>query len=149
MYTLLCLKKFKSKILVLLHQAWLICPVLSFQEVNALECEIQLLKNLLHERIVQYYGFLRDPPERTLSIFMEYMPGVRKELIHFSHPWCAVSWAPKCSTLHKCTQIFQTVQIKTTKDGHWQVLATLLSSPLVAWVHRITVVCTKALCVWF
>ncbi|KFZ50170.1 Mitogen-activated protein kinase kinase kinase 2, partial [Podiceps cristatus] len=33
------------------------------------------LKNLLHERIVQYYGFLRDPPERTLSIFMEYMPG--------------------------------------------------------------------------
>ncbi|KFP90208.1 Mitogen-activated protein kinase kinase kinase 2, partial [Apaloderma vittatum] len=45
------------------------------KEVNALECEIQLLKNLLHERIVQYYGFLRDPPERTLSIFMEYMPG--------------------------------------------------------------------------
>ncbi|XP_059583487.1 uncharacterized protein LOC132250420 [Alligator mississippiensis] len=45
------------------------------KEVNALECEIQLLKNLLHERIVQYYGCLRDPPERTLSIFMEYMPG--------------------------------------------------------------------------
>lgn len=47
-----------------------------FQEVNALECEIQLLKNLLHERIVQYYGCLRDPQEKTLSIFMEYMPGV-------------------------------------------------------------------------
>ncbi|KFO27593.1 Mitogen-activated protein kinase kinase kinase 2, partial [Fukomys damarensis] len=46
-----------------------------FQEVNALECEIQLLKNLLHERIVQYYGCLRDPQEKTLSIFMEYMPG--------------------------------------------------------------------------
>nr|XP_003478671.2 mitogen-activated protein kinase kinase kinase 2 [Cavia porcellus] len=45
------------------------------QEVNALECEIQLLKNLLHERIVQYYGCLRDPQEKTLSIFMEYMPG--------------------------------------------------------------------------
>ncbi|XP_072469546.1 mitogen-activated protein kinase kinase kinase 2 isoform X3 [Notamacropus eugenii] len=45
------------------------------KEVNALECEIQLLKNLLHERIVQYYGCLRDPQERTLSIFMEYMPG--------------------------------------------------------------------------
>uniref|UniRef100_H0UZM2 mitogen-activated protein kinase kinase kinase n=1 Tax=Cavia porcellus TaxID=10141 RepID=H0UZM2_CAVPO len=44
-------------------------------EVNALECEIQLLKNLLHERIVQYYGCLRDPQEKTLSIFMEYMPG--------------------------------------------------------------------------
>ncbi|XP_006004351.1 mitogen-activated protein kinase kinase kinase 2 [Latimeria chalumnae] len=45
------------------------------KEVSALECEIQLLKNLLHERIVQYYGCLRDPSERTLSIFMEYMPG--------------------------------------------------------------------------
>lgn len=46
------------------------------QEVSALECEIQLLKNLCHERIVQYYGCLRDTMERTLSIFMEYMPGV-------------------------------------------------------------------------
>ncbi|XP_078535406.1 mitogen-activated protein kinase kinase kinase 2 [Lissotriton helveticus] len=45
------------------------------KEVSALECEIQLLKNLLHERIVQYYGCLRDSQERTLSIFMEYMPG--------------------------------------------------------------------------
>ncbi|XP_073503571.1 mitogen-activated protein kinase kinase kinase 2 [Phyllobates terribilis] len=45
------------------------------KEVNALECEIQLLKNLLHERIVQYYGCLRDSLEKTLSIFMEYMPG--------------------------------------------------------------------------
>lgn len=58
----------------------LYCP-LAFQEVNALECEIQLLKNLLHERIVQYYGCLRDPPERTLSIFMEYMPGVSQQSI--------------------------------------------------------------------
>lgn len=41
-----------------------------------MECEIQLLKNLCHERIVQYYGCLRDTMERTLSIFMEYMPGV-------------------------------------------------------------------------
>lgn len=47
-----------------------------FQEVNALECEVQLLKNLLHERIVQYYGCLREPQEKKLSIFMEYMPGV-------------------------------------------------------------------------
>ncbi|XP_075870986.1 mitogen-activated protein kinase kinase kinase 2 isoform X1 [Nelusetta ayraudi] len=45
------------------------------KEVSALECEIQLLKNLCHERIVQYYGCLRDSSERTLSIFMEYMPG--------------------------------------------------------------------------
>lgn len=48
------------------------------QEVNALECEIQLLKTLRHERIVQYYGCLRDPEERKLSIFVEYMPGVRQ-----------------------------------------------------------------------
>uniref|UniRef100_A0A4W3IFW6 Mitogen-activated protein kinase kinase kinase 3-like n=1 Tax=Callorhinchus milii TaxID=7868 RepID=A0A4W3IFW6_CALMI len=46
------------------------------KEVSALECEIQLLKNLRHERIVQYYGCLRDTMERKLSIFMEYMPGV-------------------------------------------------------------------------
>uniref|UniRef100_A0A3B5KLU6 Protein kinase domain-containing protein n=1 Tax=Xiphophorus couchianus TaxID=32473 RepID=A0A3B5KLU6_9TELE len=46
------------------------------KEVSALECEIQLLKNLCHERIVQYYGCLRDGLERTLSIFMEHMPGV-------------------------------------------------------------------------
>nr|XP_014342853.1 PREDICTED: mitogen-activated protein kinase kinase kinase 3-like [Latimeria chalumnae] len=45
------------------------------KEVNALECEIQLLKNLHHDRIVQYYGSLRDPEERKLSIFVEYMPG--------------------------------------------------------------------------
>ncbi|XP_015258896.1 PREDICTED: mitogen-activated protein kinase kinase kinase 2 isoform X1 [Cyprinodon variegatus] len=45
------------------------------KEVSALECEIQLLKNLCHERIVQYYGCLRDSLERTLSIFMEHMPG--------------------------------------------------------------------------
>uniref|UniRef100_A0A670J8Z1 Mitogen-activated protein kinase kinase kinase 3 n=1 Tax=Podarcis muralis TaxID=64176 RepID=A0A670J8Z1_PODMU len=45
------------------------------KEVSALECEIQLLKNLQHERIVQYYGCLRDRAEKTLSIFMEYMPG--------------------------------------------------------------------------
>lgn len=48
----------------------------SWQEVNALECEIQLLKTLRHDRIVQYYGCLRDPEERKLSIFVEYMPGV-------------------------------------------------------------------------
>lgn len=41
-----------------------------------MECEIQLLKNLRHERIVQYYGCLRDHSEKTLTIFMEYMPGV-------------------------------------------------------------------------
>lgn len=46
------------------------------QEVNALECEIQLLKNLRHERIVQYYGCLRDPVQRKLAIFVEFMPGV-------------------------------------------------------------------------
>lgn len=51
--------------------------LLYLQEVSALECEIQLLKNLQHDRIVQYYGCLKDQAEKTLSIFMEYMPGVR------------------------------------------------------------------------
>ncbi|KAL0156777.1 hypothetical protein M9458_048023, partial [Cirrhinus mrigala] len=45
------------------------------KEVNALECEIQLLKNLRHDRIVQYYGCMRDPVQRKLSIFVEFMPG--------------------------------------------------------------------------
>ncbi|XP_068605832.1 mitogen-activated protein kinase kinase kinase 3 [Brachionichthys hirsutus] len=45
------------------------------KEVGALECEIQLLKNLHHERIVQYYGSLRDRSDKTLTIFMEFMPG--------------------------------------------------------------------------
>lgn len=45
--------------------------------MNALECEIQLLKNLRHERIVQYYGCLRDHEQRKLTIFVEFMPGVR------------------------------------------------------------------------
>lgn len=44
--------------------------------MNALECEIQLLKNLRHERIVQYYGCLRDLEHRKLTIFVEFMPGV-------------------------------------------------------------------------
>lgn len=44
--------------------------------MNALECEIQLLKNLRHERIVQYYGCLRDLEQKKLTIFVEFMPGV-------------------------------------------------------------------------
>ena len=50
------------------------------QEVRALESEIMLLKNLQHERIVQYIGV--DTIQNTLSIFIEYMPGgsVKDEL---------------------------------------------------------------------
>lgn len=59
-------------------QDWIDSVLCSFlQEVNALECEIQLLKNLRHERIVQYYGCLRDLEQRKLTIFVEFMPGVR------------------------------------------------------------------------
>ncbi|XP_067942703.1 mitogen-activated protein kinase kinase kinase 3-like [Watersipora subatra] len=50
------------------------------KEVRALESEILLLKNLHHERIVQYMG--ADTIQNTLSIFIEYMPGgsVKDEL---------------------------------------------------------------------
>ncbi|XP_077997283.1 mitogen-activated protein kinase kinase kinase 3-like isoform X2 [Glandiceps talaboti] len=50
------------------------------KEVKALKVEIELLKNLQHERIVQYFGCSED--EKTLSIFMELMPGgsVKDEL---------------------------------------------------------------------
>lgn len=47
-----------------------------------MECEIQLLKNLRHERIVQYYGCLRDPEQKKLTIFVEFMPGVRIFIFH-------------------------------------------------------------------
>ena len=46
-----------------------------FQEVRALENEVQLLRNFQHERIVQYYGCQED--NSVLSIFIEFMPGVR------------------------------------------------------------------------
>ena len=51
-----------------------------FQEVKALEAEIDLLKNLQHERIVLYYG--TQQTDLHVYIFMEYMPGVR---IFFSY----------------------------------------------------------------
>ena len=42
--------------------------------MKALECEIHLLKNVSHERIVQYFGCCED--DVSLCIFMEFMPGV-------------------------------------------------------------------------
>jgi len=44
------------------------------QEVKALEAEIDLLKNLQHERIVLYYG--TQQTDLHVYIFMEYLPGV-------------------------------------------------------------------------
>lgn len=53
----------------------LITRLILFQEVRSFETELQLLKNLRHERIVTYYG--TDRTDGKLYIFMEYMPGVR------------------------------------------------------------------------
>ena len=39
-----------------------------------LQLEIEMLKTLAHERIVQYYGTKMENEE--LFIFVEYMPGV-------------------------------------------------------------------------
>lgn len=44
------------------------------KEVRSFESEVQLLKNLHHERIVMYYGTERK--DYKLYIFMEYLPGV-------------------------------------------------------------------------
>lgn len=44
------------------------------QELLCLENEISLLRNLQHDRIVQYVGCQRD--ESALCIFIEFMPGV-------------------------------------------------------------------------
>ncbi|XP_070570149.1 mitogen-activated protein kinase kinase kinase 3-like isoform X3 [Ptychodera flava] len=53
------------------------------KEVKALKVEIELLKNLQHERIVQYFGCGED--EKALCIFMELMPGgsVKDELKNY------------------------------------------------------------------
>ena len=51
--------------------------MLKLQEVRSFETELQLLKNLRHERIVAYFG--TDRADGKLYIFMEYMPGVRSE----------------------------------------------------------------------
>ena len=48
----------------------------ALQEVRSFETELQLLKNLRHERIVMYFGTERT--DGKLHIFMEYMPGVRQ-----------------------------------------------------------------------
>lgn len=45
------------------------------KELQSLEAEIALLRNLHHERIVMYYGTERS--EQKLCIFMEYVAGVR------------------------------------------------------------------------
>ena len=45
-----------------------------FKEVQSLKQEIELLRNLQHPRIVQYFGCLEE--NGTLSIFMEFMSGV-------------------------------------------------------------------------
>ena len=51
--------------------------------MRALECEIALLKNLNHERIVQYIG--SETKQTVLSIFIEYLPGgsVKDELQNY------------------------------------------------------------------
>ena len=44
------------------------------KEIRSFESEVQLLKNLHHERIVRYFGTERK--DGKLCIFMEFMPGV-------------------------------------------------------------------------
>lgn len=44
------------------------------QSIRMLQLEIEMLKTLSHERIVQYYGTIMSNDE--LYIFVEYMPGV-------------------------------------------------------------------------
>ena len=44
------------------------------KEVRSFETEVQLLKNIHHERVVGYYG--TDRKEGKLFIFMEYLAGV-------------------------------------------------------------------------
>ncbi|CAF3447758.1 unnamed protein product [Rotaria socialis] len=53
------------------------------REVKILECEINIYKQLNHERIVRYHGAVRT--EDCLQIFMEYMTGgsVREQILNY------------------------------------------------------------------
>lgn len=53
------------------------------KEIQALQSEINIFRNIQHDRIVQYYGWHKD--DRKLCIFVEYMPGgsVRDEVVKF------------------------------------------------------------------
>ncbi|XP_071823303.1 mitogen-activated protein kinase kinase kinase 2-like isoform X2 [Apostichopus japonicus] len=53
------------------------------KEIQALQSEINIYRNIQHERIVQYYGWHKD--DKKLCIFMEYMPGgsIRDEVVKF------------------------------------------------------------------
>ncbi|CAF1145238.1 unnamed protein product [Adineta ricciae] len=53
------------------------------REVKILECEINLFKQLNHERIVRYHGAART--SEYLQIFMEYMTGgsVREQILNY------------------------------------------------------------------
>ncbi|CAF4706999.1 unnamed protein product, partial [Rotaria sp. Silwood2] len=53
------------------------------REVKILECEINIYKQLTHERIVRYHGAVRT--EDCLQIFMEYMTGgsVREQILNY------------------------------------------------------------------
>lgn len=55
----------------------------TLKEVEVLKREIQLYKTLKHERIVSYFGTWQD--NRSISIFMEYMVGVRST--HLIYMW--------------------------------------------------------------
>ena len=52
----------------------------TIKEVEILKGEIQLYRTIKHERVVQYYGTMQD--NKSISIFMEYMAGVRR-LLYF------------------------------------------------------------------
>ena len=67
---------------------------LSAQEVRSFETELQLLKNLRHERIVTYTGTERA--DGKLYIFMEYMPGVSVAMEYM--PGVSVGEAGECSS---------------------------------------------------
>ena len=46
------------------------------KQVQELDNEIRVLRNLNHKNILRYYGFEKVKPS-SMYIFMEYMPGVR------------------------------------------------------------------------
>ena len=78
-----------------------------------MQSEIDILRKLNNERIVQYYGCAKDAT--TLSIFMEYMPGV--SFFPSLHVKCFVDKTvtnrpPHCHALVKSSEVELPIEAK-------------------------------------
>ena len=79
------------------------------KQVAALECEIRILKNVKHERVVQYFGCCQG--EGVLCIFMEFMSGGSiKDLMQSFGPLTVGVAASYTKQVHTCATCFSNLR---------------------------------------